>query len=409
MNPTLPTNPVSIPEFRYFLTARFLITLAIQIQAVILGWQIYEMTRDPLSLGLSGLAEAIPAISIALVAGYIADHQIRHRIVMIGYSVLLLSSVGFVIYSIPSVREAAGNSVLPLYLIVGLTGLARGLTAPAMFGLLAEIVPQQLLGRAAAWSTTIWQLAAVGGPALAGFIFLILHFTGSYLLVAGSILCGFSAILFIRSKPKPVQSGEESLFTGLTAGLKFVWNKDVLIAAISLDLFAVLFGGAVALLPIFADDILKVGPEGLGILRAAPAIGSAIVALIMAKYPPGRGAGRWLLVCVAGFGLTMIGFAFSTWFWLSVALLVISGIFDGVSVVIRATIMQVYTPTSMKGRVSAINSIFIGSSNEIGAFESGVAARLLGLIPSVVFGGMMTLIVVGVTAVKAKKLRKLDL
>ncbi|MCK6601253.1 MAG: MFS transporter [Bacteroidetes bacterium] len=405
----MSSNPFSNSEFRFFLSARFLITLNIQIQSVVVGWQIYQLTGDPLALGLIGLTEAIPAIGVALFAGHLADHSVRRRIVLSAYTLLFICSVSLWIFTLNGEQILKIYGTFPVYAAVFLTGLARGFQGPSVFALLSEIIRREELGKASALSTTAWQTAAVGGPAVAGLLYGFFGGSWTYGLNIFLVSGAFLSVLMIRSRPVPVHDKKMELKESLFSGIRFVFGNQMILSAISLDLFAVLFGGAVALLPVFASEILSAGPEGLGILRAAPAVGSVVVALWLAKNPVRKKAGKLLLVMVALFGMTMIGFGLSTWFWLSLLLLFLSGIFDGVSVVIRATIMQLYTPDSMKGRVSAVNSIFIGSSNEIGAFESGLAARILGLVPSVVFGGLMTLGVVGVTAWKARELRNLDL
>lgn len=405
----MQTSLLHLKEFRFFLSARFLITLNIQIQSVIVGWQIYELTGDPLALGLIGLTEAIPAITVALFAGHLADNMIRRRIVLAAYSVLLMCSLSLWMFTLNGNWFLTEYGTLPIYLAVFLTGIARGFQGPATFALLSEIVNRGDLGKAAAWSTSAWQTAAVGGPAAAGILYGLFGGSVTYGLNIFLVSLAFTSMLFIKSRPKPVHEKEIPFFESLTSGVRFVFKNQIILSAISLDLFAVLFGGAIALLPIFAKEILNAGPEGLGLLRAAPAIGSVAVALWLARNPIRKHAGSILLTNVALFGVCMILFALSTNFYFSLILLVLSGAFDGISVVIRATIMQVFTPENMKGRVSAVNQIFIGSSNEIGAFESGVAAKLLGVVPSVIFGGTMTLIVVGITNWKAKKLRKLEL
>lgn len=404
-----PYEVLKITEYRHFLIARLLITIAIQIQAVVVGWQMYEITHDALSLGLIGLAEAIPAIGVALFAGYVADIMNRKHIVIITYSVLFLCSASLLILTtdLTTLLETQGG--LPIYIIIFISGIARGFMNPAVFGLFAQVIPERLYASGAAWNSTVWETASVFGPAVGGLLYGFLGITLTYSVDALLVLSATCFILLIASKPVSAPDTHTSLKTNLTSGVKFVFNNQIILSAISLDLFAVLFGGAVALLPIFASDILKVGPEGLGILRAAPSIGAVSTALFLAHYPPAKKAGRNLLISVAGFGVCMILFALSKNFIFSIIVLAVSGAFDSVSVVIRSTIMQLFTPQNMKGRVSAVNNIFVGSSNEIGAFESGVAARLLGVIPSVIFGGGMTLLVTAFTTWKSKAIRELDL
>jgi hypothetical protein len=296
----------------------------------------------------------------------------------------------------------------PIFLIISAIGVARGFLAACFPSLMAQIVPRELYANSATWNSTVWHVASIIGPAIAGFICAI-GFSTAYMVNMILMTISVFSLMFIASKPLPAKEKAETLWESLAAGLKFVFNHQLILGALSLDLFAVLFGGAVAMLPAYADKILHVGSVELGFLRAAPALGAVLMAIIIAYRPPKRKAGRNLFVAIAGFGLATIFFAISTNFYLSVFFLILTGAFDNVSVVIRHTILQLSTPDHMRGRVSAVNSIFIGSSNEIGAFESGVAARGMGLKPSVVFGGVMTLLVVAVTAKIAPKLRKLDL
>lgn len=293
--------------------------------------------------------------------------------------------------------------------MVFLTGIARGFLGPAMFAFMSQLIPRNLFANASTWNSTIWHTAAILGPALAGLIYGFSGITSAYFINVILLFSAIILILFIPNKPIPEKEKKETLVESLSGGIKFVFNNQIMIAAISLDLFAVLFGGAIAMLPIFADKILHAGPQGLGLLRAAPAFGAVIAAIIMAYIPLGKNAGRNLLLSVAGFGAATILFALSENFYLSLFLLALTGAFDNVSVVVRHTILQLLTPENMRGRVSSVNSIFIGSSNEIGAFESGLAAKLLGLIPSVIFGGAMTILVVLATFKLAPKLKKLDL
>ena len=404
-----PLASMYIRDFRNFVTARLFMTIAIQVQAVAVGWQIYEITRDPLSLGLIGLSEAIPAISVALYAGHLGDVMERKKIILLCASTLLICSVALFAFTsnLSSLLEVYG--AIPIYAVMFVTGIARGFLSPANFSLLPQLIPRALYTNAITWNSTIWEGASVAGPAIGG---LLIDFIGLRLTYF-SVMMIFGAGLFfyalVDRKPVPSATDEQSVWEKISAGLKFVFSHQLILSAITLDLFAVLFGGAVALLPVFAKEILDVGPHGFGLLRAAPAAGALVMALILSYYPIQKYPGRVLLWCVAGFGLSMVGFALSENFLLSLALLVISGVFDCVSVIIRGIIVHTQTPENMKGRVAAINSMFIGSSNEIGAFESGVAARWMGVVPSVVFGGIMTMVVTGATAFKAEHLRKIRL
>lgn len=403
-----PFAALKFKEFRFYILGRFFLTIAVNFQAVCVGWQIYELTKDPLSLGLIGLAEAIPYILIALFAGYVVDHYDRRKILMSAISVLIASSSLLFFFSYNNIHLLSLGT-FPIYILIFITGLARGFISPSMFAIMSQVVPKKIFGNSSTWNSTVWQIGAVGGPALGGFAYGFLGVGKAYLL--NTLFFGLSFFFFSFIATREIIRSEkvERLRESITAGLKFVFSNQLLLGALSLDLFAVFFGGAVALLPMFADQILHVGPKGLGVLRAAPAVGALIMAVILTFYPLNKGAGKKLLYAVALFGLCSIGFALSGNFYLSILFLALGGAFDNISVVIRTTIVQMFTPDHMRGRVSSVNSIFIGSSNEIGAFESGFAARLLGLVPSVIFGGSMTLLVTAITAKFAPKLRNLKL
>jgi len=383
--------------------------LATQMQAVIVGWQVYEITKDPFSLGLIGLAEAIPSISISLYAGHLVDRNDRKKIILFASVIMFICSVALLFISANINEVLITNKLFLIYAVIFLSGIARGFLSPANFAFLAQIIPTELFPKAISWSTTNWQIGVVVGPAIGGLLYGFFGIVTSYTADALLTLVSILFILAIKKKPLPIFSEEESIKESISKGVKFVFNNKFILSTITLDLFAVLFGGAVALLPVFASEILKVGPEGLGALRAAPAVGAVIIGLIMTKKPLTHNAGKNLIITVLGFGLSIILFGLSTNFYLSLFALGLSGAFDQVSVVIRALIVQLETPEELKGRVSSVESIFIGSSNEIGAFESGLAAKLLGTVPSVIFGGCMTLIVVILIALKYPKLRKLKL
>lgn len=406
--PTGPYAALKIPDFRLFVSARFCITLALQIQAVVVAWQVYEITHDPLSLGLIGLAEAIPSISVSLYAGHVADVVQRKKIIMICVSTLLLCSISLLFFTLDNGDFILQHGAAPIYSVIFLSGIARGFITPALFAYMPQLIPRELFPNAITINSSLWETASIGGPALGGFLYGFLGITASYIADAALMCLGLFLALGIAKKPLPPESEEQGMVEKIRAGLRFVFKHELILGAISLDLFAVLFGGAVALLPFFANEILMVGPEGLGILRAAPSVGALVMAFYMTHHPLKKNTGKILLSCVAGFGVCMILFALSTNFIVSLFLLMMSGVFDCVSVIIRGTLLQTLTPENMKGRVSAVNHIFIGSSNEIGMFESGVAARLLGVVPSVIFGGCMTILVVGVTGVVAKSLRILQ-
>jgi MFS family permease len=378
-------------------------------QAVIVGWQIYQLTKDPLSLGLIGLAEAIPSILTALISGHIVDTSDRKKILFSSFLLMFFCSSCLLFISTDLVSFITGYKVIAIYSIIFISGIARGFSMPSAFALLGQIIPKDLYPNAISWNTTTWQIGAVAGPAIGGLLY---GFLGVSLSYASVVTMAFIAILLISTiskKPVPEITANIPLKERLSAGIKFVFANKIILSAMSLDMFAVLFGGAVAMLPVFASDILSVGAEGLGMLRAAPSVGAVLMALFLTHKPPTNNAGRNLLFCVTGFGICIISFGLSHSFILSLIILALSGMFDSVSVVIRQTIIQLNTPENMKGRVSAVNSIFIGSSNEIGAFESGLAAKLMGVVPSVIFGGIMTLVVVTVVFFASPSLRKLKL
>ena len=395
-------------EFKFFVAARMCLTIALQIQAVVVGWEIFKITKDPLSLGLIGLAEAIPAISIALYAGHIADVSSKRNIIKWSIITMLFCSFGLLIATSDEMHFSFPDHIIltTMYVLIFLSGLARGFYAPTGFSFLSQLVDRSVLTKASTWNSSAWQIAAIIGPALGGLLYATIGITNTFLFVLAFTIISLIAILRIKSKPIIPQNANETIAERLMEGVKFVFKNKVILNALSLDLFSVLFGGAVALLPVFADEILNVGAEGLGLLRAAPSLGASVtmVWISMQKHP--KRPGILLLYCVAGFGLSIIGFGLSTNLYLSLFMLFLSGAFDSVSVVIRGNILQLQTPDHMRGRVSAVNTIFIGSSNEIGAFESGVAAKFLNTVPSVIFGGSMTLLIVAYTSLRAKALKK---
>lgn len=388
------------------LAFRMLAMLAYQTIGVTVGWHIYELTRDPLALGMIGLAEVIPYFCVALFAGYAVDHLPRRKVGM--FASLGLCLTALLLAAVSSGRLPTSGTC-PIYGAIAIGGLVRAFFAPVNMSLLARVLKREQFARAAGVSSVNMQLALVMGPALGGLLVAAADKTTAYLVAACFALLAAIAVITIRVTEPPIPMQREPIFQSIGEGLRFVFRNQVVLGAQALDMFSVLFGGAVALLPMFIAEVLHAGPEALGILRGAPAAGAVLMGLWLARNPPQRNAGYLLLAAVAGFGLCIIGFALSRQLWLSVVMLMLSGVCDGISVVLRSTILQLTTPDHMRGRVSSINGIFIGSSNELGAFESGVAARLLGLVPSVIFGGCMTLLVVGATAKLAPKLRRLDL
>jgi MFS family permease len=393
-------------DFRWYIVSIFSMTLASQLQAVVVGWQVYSITHDPLSLGLIGLAEALPFIAVALPAGYLADRWNRRTISVAALVVLAGCSVALLAFSAaPGLLARVG--IAPVYAVIFVSGVARSLLQPARQALGAEIIPRTMYENAVAWRSSSWQTAAVVGPAAGGLLYGFAGPVASYAVDAALMLLALIGFLVVRYRPvaRPVE--RTPILTSLVTGLRFVWSEPVILGALSLDLFSVFLGGAEALLPVFASEILKVGPQGLGVLRAAPAGGAVLMGVYLAHRGPIERAGRALLLAVGTFALAIIGFGLSKSFLLSAVLLGLSGMADSVSVVIRSTLLQLLTPPEMLGRVSAVNSVFIGSSNELGAFESGVAARVLGTVPAVIVGGAAALLVVGLTARLVPRLRQL--
>lgn len=392
-------------DFNFFIFAKVLVTAAVQMQAVAIGWQIYDITGDPLALGLTGLAEAIPAISVALYGGYIADRVKRKFILQCATMVLALASGTLIALS------HFGNEipVLTFYIVIFTIGVARGFYGPAQFALMSQLTDRKHYTNAAAWNSTLWQMAAVSGPAIGGLIVGFAGYEITYITIASLLVIALLLFTQIGNHDIAAVDREEGMWESITKGWRFVYKQKMIMGALLLDMLAVLFGGATALLPMFADKILAVGPEGLGFLRAAPGVGAFLIALVLTYRPPTKNAGRILLACVGLYSITMVAFALSVNFYLSLFLLALSGAFDNVSVVIRHTILQLFTPESMRGRVSAVSTMFIGSSNEIGAFESGTAAKLLGLVPSVIFGGLTSLTSVFIVGAQFKSIRTLDL
>ena len=380
-------------------------------QFIIVEWEVYSLTKDPLSLGLIGLAEVIPAVSMALFAGHIVDQNEKKRLFVYAISAFLLVAIGYYFITSPYVYATyTSNEILiGIYLLVFIGGFIRAFFGPIIFSLVALIVPKKIYPNAATWSSSTWQLAIVVGPAFAGFSIAWIGVHASMGFVLAAIVLGLLLTVFIKKKPILNPKIGEPILQSLKAGLSFVYRTKAILVAITLDMVAVLFGGAIALLPIYAQDILQVGSEGFGILRAAPAVGAVLMMFASAYIPLTKNAGKKLLIAIFGFGLSIIAFGVSSIFWVSVIALFLYGVTDGVSMIIRQTILQLKTPDEVRGRVASVNSIFVGSSNELGAFESGLTAKLMGTVQAVVFGGVMTILTVGFTSFKFPNFRKLDL
>jgi MFS family permease len=405
-----PLGALRISEFRNLMIGRFLFIMGLRMMGTLVGWWIYELTNAPFAIGLIGLAEVIPAVSLALYAGHVIDKSEKRKLLLRGVIlywccalILLFLSMDIGALKLTSLQIAIG-----IYFIVFCTGIIRSFTGPSFGTIIGAVVPKNLLQNATTWSQGIWLSASVLGHAIVGFIIAGFGHTGSLIVVVSLVGIGYGFIAMIKSKPPHADVVDQKTLESVKEGLRFVFNSKEVFGALSLDLFAVLFGGAVAMIPVFAKDILKVGPIGFGWLNAASDIGAIIIILIITIFPANRGQGKKLLLAVAGFGVCIIVFALSKIFWLSFVMLLLSGILDGFSMIVRGTIVQLKTPDHMRGRVMSVNSMFINSSNELGQFESGVAAKALGVIPSVVFGGAMTLLVVGVTWFKAPALKKME-
>jgi len=401
-----------LPNFRRYILALFTLTLGIQIQGTVVGWQIYDLTRDPLALGLVGLAEALPAISMSLVAGHVADTHDRRRVALLALSALVGCSLALWWLGHPApiggVPLTAPARVRAIYGVIIVSGVARAFLQPARQALSAELVPRTLYQNAVTWRSGSWQLAAVLGPALGGILYAIGGVTLSYAVDAVLMAFAVLGLVSVRHTSPVRESHDEPIRVAILGGLRFVFGDALLLSALSLDLFSVLFGGAVALLPVFAGEVLHAGPTGLGLLRAAPAAGAVVASVLLTRFPPFAHSGRNLLLAVTGFGLCSIGFGLSRNLPLSIALLALGGASDMVSVVIRSLMLQMRTPEALLGRVSSVNQIFIGSSNEIGAFESGLTARWWGAVAAVVVGGIATLGVAATVAWRVPALRKLQ-
>lgn len=405
-----PYAALRFREFRSYLGMRFFFTFAYQMQAVIIGFHIYHLTKDPLALGLVGLCEAIPAISIALYGGYVADKSEKRGLLLKIFSGVFLCSLIMLIVTTQQMHAYVPvDYIVPImYLMVFGIGIARGFFSPATFSLMAQIIPKKLYPNSSTWNSSSWQAASILGPAVGGLIYGFYGITATYCVILSFIGITLICIFFLKPHP-PTFVPKESIVKSLTEGVHFVFKNKMMLGAMSLDLFSVFFGGAVALLPVFANDILKVGSEGLGFMRAAASSGAVITMLAMTRFSPMNKPWRNLLIAVTGFGTSIICYGLSKNFYLTLVFLFMEGAFDSISVIIRSTIMQLLTPDEMRGRVSAVNSMFIGSSNEIGAFESGLTAKLMRTVPAVVFGGSMTILVAGITYLKTKGMMKLTL
>jgi len=405
-----PFAAVRIHEFRNLVAGRFLFIMGLRMMSTLVGWWVYNLTNAPIAIGVVGLSEFIPAVSFALYAGHVIDLSEKRKLLIRGVSLYLTAVLALLFLSTAFTSRHISNHQIAfcIYAVIFCTGIIRSFTGPVFNVVLAQIVPRTALQNATTWNQGAWLSASVSGHAIGGFLIAGLGNTGTLIVITSLVF--LACMILLRLKPKPAlnERGEKRTWDSVKEGLSFVFKTKELLGAISLDLFAVLFGGAVAMVPVYARDILKVGPQGFGFLNGASDMGSIIIIITLTFFPVRRQQGRKLFFAVAGFGACIIIFGLSKIFFISFAALMLSGILDGISVVTRGTIMQLKTPDNMRGRVMSVNSMFINSSNELGQFESGVAAKLMGVVPSVVFGGCMTLLVVAFTWFRAPSLRKME-
>ena len=407
---TDPFDAVRIPEFRNLVIGRFFFIMGLRMMSTVVGWWIYQLTNAPFAIGLIGLSEVIPALSMALYAGHVIDLSEKRKLLLRGVSLYLLAALTLVALSSSFTAHHLTNHwiAICIYGVIFCTGIIRSFAGPVFNVILAQVVPKDKLQNATTWNQGAWLSASVTGHAAGGFMIAGLGNTNTLISIA--MLMTLSLVLLFQLGPKPAlnERGEKKTWESVKEGIHFVFRTKEILGALSLDLFAVLFGGAVAMVPVYARDILKVGPQGFGFLNGASDMGSICIVILLTLFPLRKQQGRKLLFAVAGFGICIITFAISKTFWLSFFALMIAGMLDGISVVVRGTIMQLKTPDNMRGRVMSVNSMFINSSNELGQFESGLSAKLMGVVPSVIFGGCMTIGVVIATWFKAPALRKME-
>jgi len=405
-----PFEAMRIAEFRHLMFGRFLFIMGLRMMGTLVGWWIYELTNEPFAIGLIGLSEVIPAVSLSLYAGHIIDISEKRKLLLTGVALYFTCALFLLLLSTSFTAGQLSKHwiAFSIYIAIFFTGVFRSFTGPTFGTILSAIVPKKTIQNATTWGQGVWLGASVTGHAIVGFLIALLGNTGSLAIICTLVFAGYLFMYQLKPKPSLNEPGEKKTLESVKEGLRYVYQTKELFGALTLDLFAVLFGGAVAMIPVFAKDILKVGPIGFGWLNAASDIGSVIVIILLTAFPLKKAQGKKLLISVAIFGICIIVFALSKLFWLTFTVLLISGIVDGISVVIRGTILQLKTPDNMRGRVMSVNSMFINSSNEFGQFESGVAAKMMGVVPSVVFGGCMTLLVVVITWFKAPTLKEME-
>ena len=402
-------NVFRFSEFRSYIICRFLFILVMNMQATLISWKVYDMTKDPFSIGLIGLFEFVPAMITSLFSGQFIDKNDKKYVLQWSILMNILLTTGLLLATLPIAAKTFGQSttLIIIYSVVFFTGIVRAFSGPSSFALVSQLIPEEFLTNAVTWHSASWQAAVVMGPAFAGLLYGKWGITPTFSLMVGLFITAFIAILFISPKPAVLVKKGESIIESIRQGFQFVWKTKEILGTVTLDLFAVFFGGATAMLPYFADVVLKVGPAGLGLLRSVPAIGSLVVLIIITLRPLKSQQGRTMLWCVAGFGVSIIIFGLSQYFWLSVLALFIGGVLDGISMIIRSNILQLKTPEEMRGRVASLNSIFVMSSNELGEFESGFTSKLMGVVPAVIFGGCMTMLIVATTWLKIPSIKKL--
>ncbi|MFT5674035.1 MAG: MFS family permease, partial [Polaribacter sp.] len=406
-----PYAALRIKEFNIFLFVRFLLVFGWSMQFIVIEWQVYSITKDPLSLGIIGLMEIIPAFSMALFAGHIVDQKEKRNLLALCTGAFSLISLGLFLLTTDSILNSWSTNTV-LYAIYGLVffgGFLRSFFGPTIFSLVAMLVPKKIYHNAATWSSSTWKTASVSGALCGGFFIGWIGVDKTLSIVFILVVLSFITLFQIKKKPILNTKIGEPITESLKAGVKFVFQNKAILGTLTLDMIAVLFGGTVAILSVFAQDVLEVGPEGFGILNASISIGSIVTMLLTTYIPIHRSTGKKMLISVFIFGVSIIAFGLSSIFWVSILALFVSGAADGISMVIRQTILQLKTPDEMRGRVSSVNSMFVGSSNELGAFESGLAAKVLGPVAAVVFGGTMTLITVVTTGIVSPTIRNLDL
>jgi MFS family permease len=405
-----PFASVKVPEYKNLIIGRFFFIMALRMMGTLVGWWIYELTNDPFAIGLIGLAEVLPALTMALYSGHVIDISEKRRLLLKTVSFYTICAVILLFLTTPFITGhlTSHQISIGIYSLIFCTGVIRSFTGPNFSALVGSIVPRKYLQNATTWSQGSWLSASVTGHALGGFMIALLGHMGTMIVICSLLVISFFVLMQLQPKPVLQKPGEGRTWESVQQGLRFVYRTKELLGAFSLDMFAVLFGGAVAMVPVYARDILKIGAIGFGWLNAASDMGSIIMVILLTISPIRKKQGRKLFFGVAGFGACIVVFGLSQWFLLSFFALMTAGMLDGVSVVVRGTVMQLKTPDHLRGRVSSVSSMFVNSSNELGQFESGVAARLMGVVPSVVFGGCMTVAVVIITWIKSPSLRKFE-